>query len=329
MKLQVFLHLSVPVAVNCFSSGNFVGTRRTSSSLIRPSSSSAASRATTRSRLAIDFTALFEQSKETELTKSESNTKNELEISDTVQKVITNISSGELGSRGEIYFAIQAVLFLCILYGNIPVLGDVLTFLFGPVACLAGVAVAALGLKDLGSNLSPFPKVPENTELVQTGIFAEIRHPIYAGLLCFSLGLSIWTGSAMRMLLTGALWLLLEKKSDYEEASLVETFDGYSEYKNKVTGKFFPARLLESLPFNVKEISSTVETKAQTTGVQDANVESCDKSTSNKAESNETDEESVKGVFAGYRVTEEEKDRLKDAAPDEKEDDDKNDSLKP
>ena len=319
MKLQVFLYLSVPLAVNCFSFGNFVGTGRTSSSLIRPSSSFSLNKVTrTKSRHAINFTALFEQSKETEPTKSEAKTDTEF------QKVITNISSGELGSRGEIYFAIQAVLFLCILYGNIPVLGDVLTFLFGPVACLAGVAVAALGLKDLGSNLSPFPKVPENTELVQTGIFAEIRHPIYAGLLCFSLGLSIWTGSAMRMLLTGSLWLLLEKKSDYEEASLVETFDGYTEYKKKVTGKFFPARLLESLPFNVKEIASTVETKARTMGVQDADV-----STSNKAKSdgfNETDEESVKGVFAGYRVTDEEKDRLKDAAPDTKEEDGKNDS---
>lgn len=316
MKLQVFLYLSVPLAVNCFSFGNFVGTGRTSSSLIRPSSSFSLNKVTrTKSRHAINFTALFEQSKETEPTKSEAKTDTEF------QKVITNISSGELGSRGEIYFAIQAVLFLCILYGNIPVLGDVLTFLFGPVACLAGVAVAALGLKDLGSNLSPFPKVPENTELVQTGIFAEIRHPIYAGLLCFSLGLSIWTGSAMRMLLTGALWLLLEKKSDYEEASLIETFDGYTEYKKKVTGKFFPARLLESLPFNVKEIASTVETKARTIGVQNADV-----STSNKAKSdgsNETDEESVKGVFAGYRVTDEEKDRLKDAAPDTKEEDGK------
>lgn len=327
MKLQVFLYLSVPLAVNCFSFGNFLGTGRTSSSLIRPSSSFSLNKVTrTKSRHAIDFTALFEHSKDNEPTKSDAKTNNELEISETVQKIITNISSGELGSRGEIYFAIQALLFLCILYGNIPVLGDVLTFLFGPVACLAGVAVAALGLKDLGSNLSPFPKVPENTELVQTGIFAEIRHPIYAGLLCFSLGLSIWTGSAMRMLLTGALWLLLEKKSDYEEASLVENFDGYSEYKNKVTGKFFPARLLESLPFNIKQISSTVETKAQTTDVQNTNVKSSDNSTSSKAETDETDEESVKGVFAGYRVTEEEKDRLRDADPDVKEDDDKNDS---
>lgn len=146
MKLQVFLYLSVPLAVNCFSFGNFVGTGRTSSSLIRPSSSFSLNKVTrTKSRHAINFTALFEQSKETEPTKSEAKTDTEF------QKVITNISSGELGSRGEIYFAIQAVLFLCILYGNIPVLGDVLTFLFGPVACLAGVAVAALGLKDLVS----------------------------------------------------------------------------------------------------------------------------------------------------------------------------------
>jgi len=113
--------------------------------------------------------------------------------------------------------------------------------------------VAGLGVKDLGSNLSPFPKVPSNTDLVTDGIFEEMRHPIYAGLMYFCLGISIWSVSAMTTLLAGFLWYLLDKKSDYEEKTLLDRFPSYKGYKLDVKGKFFPERLMEAMPWVSKD----------------------------------------------------------------------------
>jgi protein-S-isoprenylcysteine O-methyltransferase Ste14 len=174
-------------------------------------------------------------------------------VTNFLSKIFDNISSGEFGKRGEAYFAGQIVLVLCVLNGNIPLVGNLMIFLFGPCACILGAVVVGLGVKDLGSNLSPFPNVPENTDLVTDGIFSEVRHPIYTGLLYFCLGISIWSGSAMRMLLTFGLWLLLNKKSDYEEKMLLDKFPSYNDYLIKVKGRFFPEKLMEKMPWAKKD----------------------------------------------------------------------------
>lgn len=189
---------------------------------------------------------------------AKANTENIMnEIAPIVTKIKDNLLSGDFGSRGESYFVAQVVIILCILYGSIPLLGDLMTFLLGPCTILMGIVVTALGIRDLGANLSPWPKVPENTELVTDGIYGELRHPIYAGLLCCCLGISMWSGSAMRVLLTVVLWQLLEKKSDYEETTLVKKFRGYKNYKAKVSGKFVPEKILSAMsPFTDGESSS-------------------------------------------------------------------------
>lgn len=162
-------------------------------------------------------------------------------------RIRDNLTSGNVGSRGEVYFVAQVALILCVLYGTIPMLGDLLTFVLGPCTLLLGIVTAVLGLKDLGaSNLSPWPKVPEteNASLITNGIYGEVRHPIYAGLLATCLGFSVWTGSAMRVVLTFMLYYLLDLKSDFEEKSLSDKFgNSYVQYQYEVRGKFVPHQL--------------------------------------------------------------------------------------
>jgi protein-S-isoprenylcysteine O-methyltransferase Ste14 len=172
------------------------------------------------------------------------------------EKILANTKEGEFGKRGEIYVAAQFGLLLCILIGGVPFFGDLLKFLLGPELFLIGFAAIFLGLKGLGGGLTPFPVPVESSEegLVSDGIYGQVRHPIYAGLLASSAGFSILTGSATRLLLTALLIYVLDVKSDFEEDGLIQKFpDEYAAYMKEVEGKFFPQKLLDELPWGSKE----------------------------------------------------------------------------
>lgn len=141
-------------------------------------------------------------------------------------------SGGEFGTRGEVYFAAQAVLVVSIALGGIPFhVSDIANFFLGPGLLLVGVATIWLSLQDLGSSLSPWVEPPENGSLTTDGIYATCRHPMYAGLLATLLGLSVVTGSADRLLLTGFLWYVLDLKTEQEEEGLKKKYPGdYSKY---------------------------------------------------------------------------------------------------
>ena len=171
---------------------------------------------------------------------------------DTADKIFGNVVSGEFGERGEGYVIAQVFLVLCILFGGIPLLGDTLKFLFGPILMAIGAATILLGTLDMGASLSPWP-VPTGEKLVKTGVFSKVRHPIYAGLIAFMAGLGISTGSAERILLTGALLYIFDIKSDFEEKELSKEYADYDVYKKEVKGKFFPSDLLEMMPWHTKE----------------------------------------------------------------------------
>jgi protein-S-isoprenylcysteine O-methyltransferase Ste14 len=172
----------------------------------------------------------------------------------TLNSILGNTLNGEIGTRGEAYVAAQAFLVLCILFGGLPILGDFLSLLCGPLLMIAGVVAVVVGVVDMGSSLSPWP-VPTGDELITDGIFSLMRHPIYAGLLGIMAGFSVSTGSAPRLLLTAALWYVLDLKSEYEEKQLVKEYSEYKTYKENVPGKFFPADFLAILPWTNRDDS--------------------------------------------------------------------------
>uniref|UniRef100_A0A7S2XU15 Protein-S-isoprenylcysteine O-methyltransferase n=1 Tax=Attheya septentrionalis TaxID=420275 RepID=A0A7S2XU15_9STRA len=174
---------------------------------------------------------------------------NILENTDAIQ---ANIFDGELGQRGEQYVIAQVLLVLFVLIGGVPILGDPLASLLGPSLLLTGLGVAVVGVNEMGGSLSPWPVPPSNEsnkQLIKSGLFSKVRHPIYSGLLLFSAGLSISTDSANRLLLTAILLYVLDVKSDYEEKKLMEVFPDYAEYQKEVPGKFFPSEITSKLPW--------------------------------------------------------------------------------
>jgi protein-S-isoprenylcysteine O-methyltransferase Ste14 len=147
-----------------------------------------------------------------------------------LQAAVKNSASGEFGTRGEAYFVAQAALVVCIALGGIPYVSGFANFVLGPGLLLIGLATIVISFQDLGTSLSPWPTPPDDGSLKTEGIYAQCRHPMYAGLLATLLGLSVLTDSADRLLLTGLLWYVLDVKTDKEEEGLQEMYSDYSNY---------------------------------------------------------------------------------------------------
>jgi protein-S-isoprenylcysteine O-methyltransferase Ste14 len=83
----------------------------------------------------------------------------------------------------------------------------------------------------LRENLTPFPRPLPGAQLVESGAYRLVRHPIYGGLILGALGWGLATASPLA--LGGALVLLafFDLKSRREEIWLAEQFADYGSYR--------------------------------------------------------------------------------------------------
>jgi protein-S-isoprenylcysteine O-methyltransferase Ste14 len=109
----------------------------------------------------------------------------------------------------------------------------------GVVLVFAGAFVFVRAGRALGEGLTAFPKPPANGELVETGPYGVVRHPIYSGALLFfagiSLALSPWALVAAVAL--GMVWAL---KARVEERFLLERDPAYADYCTRVRSRLVP-----------------------------------------------------------------------------------------
>jgi protein-S-isoprenylcysteine O-methyltransferase Ste14 len=80
-----------------------------------------------------------------------------------------------------------------------------------------GAALGVSGALVLGKGLTPFPKPPAQAQLVRHGIYATIRHPLYAGLIALSFGWACLWGSGQGAALALVQTVLLDTKARREE----------------------------------------------------------------------------------------------------------------
>ncbi len=89
------------------------------------------------------------------------------------------------------------------------------------------------------SNLNILPSLKNNHQLVTTGIYGYIRHPMYTSVILLCFGLLLTNLSIVNQLVMLILVIDLILKSSHEEKLLLTRFANYQDYKNK-TARFLP-----------------------------------------------------------------------------------------
>ena len=109
-----------------------------------------------------------------------------------------------------------------------------LSYLVGFLIIIIAFIILLVAIKDLGRNLSPFPRPKNNSNLVTTGIYRFTRHPMYYSLIFISFGVFITKLCIYYLFLSISLGLIIKFKIALEEQYLNNKFKNYLLYKNEV-----------------------------------------------------------------------------------------------
>ena len=112
--------------------------------------------------------------------------------------------------------------------------GNSIFSFLGFVIIIIASIIMLIAIKDLGSNLSPFPRPITNGNLITSGIYRFIRHPMYYSLILISFGVFIINLSFYYLCLTISLSFVIKFKIILEEKYLNTKFRNYLFYKDKV-----------------------------------------------------------------------------------------------
>jgi protein-S-isoprenylcysteine O-methyltransferase Ste14 len=110
----------------------------------------------------------------------------------------------------------------------------------GVLLTAAGVAIAIWARWHLGTNWSGVVTLKEGHELIRTGPYRTIRHPIYTGILLALLGTIVAAGEVRGLLAVAIAWASFYWKARREESFLRQEFGERFGTHAKQTGMFLP-----------------------------------------------------------------------------------------
>ena len=110
----------------------------------------------------------------------------------------------------------------------------------GVLLTAAGVAIAFWARWHLGANWSGVVTLKEGHELIRTGPYRNIRHPIYTGILLALFGTVVAAGEVRGLLAVAIAWLSFYWKARREESFLSQEFGEKFAAHAKQTGMFLP-----------------------------------------------------------------------------------------
>lgn len=158
---------------------------------------------------------------------------------------VTGSRLPSLGPRGEGWVVLQFLLLALVALAGLLAGGAwsgglaSLTTLLGLALVAGGALLAGRGLLDLGRNLTPLPHPRDDAHLVEVGVYALVRHPIYGGLIAAAVGWGLVAASPLTLLLAGVLALFFRLKSGREEIWLEQRYPDYAAYAAR-TKRFLP-----------------------------------------------------------------------------------------
>lgn len=109
------------------------------------------------------------------------------------------------------------------------------TFYGGAIITVGGLLFAIWGRRHLGGNWSRSVTIKQDHELIVSGPYALVRHPIYTGILTGFLGTAIATTQLRGVLVLALIFIALWAKLRLEERWMREHFgDSYGAYSRRV-----------------------------------------------------------------------------------------------
>ncbi len=146
------------------------------------------------------------------------------------------------GQRGEYWVFAQAAIIISFIALSVYPLPAVMlapVTLYG-VWTVAGVlgllalVLIAKGLLDLGRSLTPLPHPRDDAQLVQSGVYSLVRHPLYSGLIVAALSWALYQKSLSHLAGAIVIFVFFNAKGTLEETWLVQKYPEYAAYQQRV-----------------------------------------------------------------------------------------------
>lgn len=151
-------------------------------------------------------------------------------------------SETKFGQRGEWYVVAQFFLFGLIFVAPFvtrpflpwPDGWTTAARIIGLALLGTGLLLALAGVLSLGNNLTAVPRPKEGAQMVESGAYRLVRHPIYSGIILGAWGWGFFMASGIALLLALLLFFFFDVKSRREEQWLAETYENYAGYQQRV-----------------------------------------------------------------------------------------------